>query len=195
VRTTGRITCIGSKGAAYTRLVNVEDDLGLLLLRHVHDSLEHSNAVIPAQNISLRRWIGSSGYVSPLPTVPYLPLLNPVPHRSMSGTLVTPLQKVDNYSRTAVEFVGFLLHSIHDESLIQYYSQNQLDAMELGLRSTLESINAAVGSFTISRIPSSFRIHRQYMLYRNGFQIRSRLSHHPPVFSIYQEGKIIDSSR
>jgi hypothetical protein len=187
--------CIEGKGAAYTRLVNVEDDFGLLLLRHVHDYLEHSNAIIPAQNIALRRWIGSSGYVSPLPVVLYLPLLNPVPHRSMSGKPSTPLQKVDKYSGTAAEFVRFLLHSIQDKSLIQYYSQIQRDAIER-LRSTLESPSMPPLDhlqYLESPLHSVFVAN---ICYSKRFSNPISTSPPPiPVFSIYQEGSIIDTSR
>jgi hypothetical protein len=63
VRTTGWIGCIEGKGAEYGKMVNVDDDLGVSLVRQLNDYFEYSNVRIPRENITLRRWIGSSGYV------------------------------------------------------------------------------------------------------------------------------------
>jgi hypothetical protein len=64
VRTTGWIGCIEGKGLIYSKMVNIDDDLGRLLVRQVKDYFEYSNAQITRENITLRRWIGSSGYVA-----------------------------------------------------------------------------------------------------------------------------------
>jgi hypothetical protein len=42
-------------------MARVDNERGKVILSQVKDYFEHTNATLPKENITLRRWIGSSG--------------------------------------------------------------------------------------------------------------------------------------
>jgi hypothetical protein len=61
VRATGWVDCVEGRVEECSQMVSLDNEVGQVILSQVKDYFEHTNSSLPYENITLRRWIGSSG--------------------------------------------------------------------------------------------------------------------------------------
>lgn len=61
VRAAGWVGCVEGRIAECGAMARVDGERGKVVLAQVRNYFEHTNSTVPQENITLRRWIGSSG--------------------------------------------------------------------------------------------------------------------------------------
>ena len=61
VRAAGWVGCVEGQVAECSAMVSLNGEKGKVILSQVRDYFKHTNSSLPQENITLRRWIGSSG--------------------------------------------------------------------------------------------------------------------------------------
>jgi hypothetical protein len=58
---TGWVGCVEGRMVECSAMVSLDSEMGQVILSQVRDYFMHTNSTLPRENITLKRWIGSSG--------------------------------------------------------------------------------------------------------------------------------------